>query len=661
MNGIRELCDVCETTLFNYHWTCRRCGFAVCIDCYRGRKYGEVKIWNNKTYGRDEFFWLVCSNRATHVQSKLLLTQIIADESMKELAKRLHEARALWNIPEKCGCLLSRQEPSKESLLLYGDVIRAYSSDGDANGSAEGLTPAIKESAVKTDSANGLREVKAEPKKQLLFCGATYECDSDSSSSSDDHESALQQLLTLSASNDAKPNTEKAESDSHHTGLKPTTANTVQTAEKNGALGRSIPNRIMTLSSSTQLYPTVPHKWLCDGRMLCLLNPMNPGNLKMFQGQWKLGQPVIVSDVIKNMNADLWTPQSFSKDFGEEANDLINCLTGGLVPNQPMKRFWDGFDFINKRIKDEHGQPMLLKLKDWPPGEDFAVTLPAWFNDLMKALPLGEYTKRQGKFNLTSHLPECFVKPDLGPKMYNAYGSALYPTKGTTNLHLDISDAVNVMVYVSTPKDTNMEHVYIEEAYKAVEEAGCDTLTRHRVREQNVLPGAIWHIYPPRDADKIRDLLNKVSIERGERIEPNHDAIHDQSWYLDSTLRERLYREYGVEGYPIAQCLGDAVFIPAGAPHQVRNLHNCIKVAEDFVSPENVQQCFKLTHEFRALTDTHANHEDKLQIKNLIYHAVKDSLACLSEALHVLHADNTSCPEIKEDKLSTNTDGSIIS
>ena len=81
--------------------------------------------------------------------------------------------------------------------------------------------------------------------------------------------------------------------------------------------------------------------------------------------------------------------------------------------------------------------------------------------------------------------------------------------------------------------------------------------------------------------------------------------------------------------YAIIQCLGDAVFVPAGAPHQVRNLHNCIKVAEDFVSPENISHCFHLTQEFRALSDTHTNHEDKLQIKNIIYHAVKDSLTVL--------------------------------
>ena len=62
---------------------------------------------------------------------------------------------------------------------------------------------------------------------------------------------------------------------------------------------------------------------------------------------------------------------------------------------------------------------------------------------------------------------------------------------------------------------------------------------------------------------------SQVGDEIGEPVEPKHDPIHDQSWYLDEALRERLWNEYGVRGYTILQCVGDAVFIPAGAPHQV--------------------------------------------------------------------------------------------
>ena len=73
---------------------------------------------------------------------------------------------------------------------------------------------------------------------------------------------------------------------------------------------------------------------------------------------------------------------------------------------------------------------------------------------------------------------------------------------------------------------------------------------------------------------------------------------------------------------------------------QVRNLHSCVKVAEDFVSPENVAHCFQLTQEFRSLSDTHTNHEDKLQIKNIIYHGIKDSVAVLA------HAQSLSFPDL---------------
>lgn len=40
----------------------------------------------------------------------------------------------------------------------------------------------------------------------------------------------------------------------------------------------------------------------------------------------------------------------------------------------------------------------------------------------MNGLPLPEYTQRDGKLNLVTSLPNFFVRPDLGPKMYNAYG-----------------------------------------------------------------------------------------------------------------------------------------------------------------------------------------------------------------------------------------------
>ena len=57
-----------------------------------------------------------------------------------------------------------------------------------------------------------------------------------------------------------------------------------------------------------------------------------------------------------------------------------------------------------------------------------------------------------------------------------------------------------------------------------------------------------------------------MSEEQGQENPADHDPIHDQSWYLDRSLRKRLHQEYGVQGWAIVQFLGDVVFIPAGAP-----------------------------------------------------------------------------------------------
>lgn len=63
----------------------------------------------------------------------------------------------------------------------------------------------------------------------------------------------------------------------------------------------------------------------------------------------------------------------------------------------------------------------------------------------MKNIPLPEYTRRGGKLNLASRLPNYFVRPDLGPKMYNAYGKKSFILKVTfpTCLYEIIVDYVN--------------------------------------------------------------------------------------------------------------------------------------------------------------------------------------------------------------------------
>lgn len=615
VNGMREMCDVCETTLFNLHWSCNKCGFAVCMDCSKSRRQGCVKLWSDSDKDCDDYRWLLCTNGSSHDPDRLTATQIVAGNTLAPMDRELHDLCNFFGIDIKCQCPAAKTV-SAEFLEMAGRVVAKAQKQGIK--AAKVKAPRNEEET----SLSVLADVALQQNEKSNKNGVKLEPMGSSSDEEREVENydyvvlnaCRKSLARFKASSDVLVDV-KLEGD----GVKLKLEN-VQPQSP------SPPIRGLILSETKLLYPDTPHSWLCDGKLLRLHDPTNENNYKMFLEQWKRGQPVLVSDVAKKLRKELWTPESFTADFGDRKHDLVNCINGDVISNLPMKKFWDGFD-TSRRLKDDKGQPMLLKLKDWPPDENFATMLPERFDDLMAALPLPEYTHRNGSLNLAGRLPGCFVRPDLGPKMYNAYGSALHPTKGTTNLHMDISDAVNVMVYVGIPKGVHTEET--KEAFRAIDEAGCDILTRRRVRDKGELPGALWHIYAPNDADKIRKLLREVATERGEQNEDDSDPIHDQSWYLDGPLRERLYKSYGVEGYPIAQCMGDAIFIPAGAPHQVRNLHNCIKVAEDFVSPENIANCIKLTHEFRQLSDSHQNHEDKLQIKNIMYHAAKECLAYL--------------------------------
>ncbi|CAG0878489.1 unnamed protein product [Darwinula stevensoni] len=637
---VREMCDVCQTTIFNIHWVCEKCGFMACSDCFNDRKEGSAKMWllddeKARTMNKDIFSWMLCTDGSDHDIDELAQAHVIPSiEILRIMSTKLHSLRKEFHVSLDCPCMVKEEASSEANDRLC---------ETREDGLIKEDTPAQETEIAKMGENPIMKhenEMEGKEKVMLSSCGKTLglpalaiknafplmKWENQTEENSDKEVSLFGKALGI-------PSRKVVESGEVPT-KKQEFAFCTYLQRKGGTFQKEediTDERDGDSVSSEDFVESMTQEFLG-----MLARPRNDQQQQASEQeeqmdchQWLRGHPVIVSNVDHHLNMDLWTPASFCEEFGNQKHELVNCLTGRIVSGKKMKKFWAGFEDVNEQLQDTEGRKMLLKLKDWPPAMDFKDLLPSRFDDLMQALPLGEYTIREGVLNLSSRLPNIFVKPDLGPKMYIAYGSTVHPSVGTTNLHLDISDAVNVMVHTGIPEGVDREKVK-QGALKALQEGGCDYLTLRRVREKGDIPGALWHIYHPEDADKIRDLLNRISVEKGKKISWQEDPIHDQATYLDTTLRNRLYYDYKVTGYAIAQCLGDAVFIPAGAPHQVQNLHNCIKVAEDFVSPENVTHCFHLTQEFRHLSDTHSNHEDKLQIKNILYHAMKDAISLLS-------------------------------
>ncbi|KAI9096712.1 hypothetical protein K1719_025891 [Acacia pycnantha] len=148
---------------------------------------------------------------------------------------------------------------------------------------------------------------------------------------------------------------------------------------------------------------------------------------------------------------------------------------------------------------------------------------------------------------------------------------------------------------------------------------------------------AVWDIFRRQDVPKLTEYLKKHCREfrHIDNLPVNSiiHPIHDQTLYLNERHKKQLKEEFGIEPWTFEQHLGEAVFIPAGCPHQVRNRQSCIKVALDFVSPENVQECFRLTDEFRLLPKNHRSKEDKLEIKKMALYAAD---AAITEAMKLM-------------------------
>ena len=277
------------------------------------------------------------------------------------------------------------------------------------------------------------------------------------------------------------------------------------------------------------------------------------------------GVPVLVTGLQRRFQGT-WNPQRFAEKYGSEQITLINCETE-LEFKSTVADFFRDFDVPRDRKQ-------IVKLKvscvmmTLPPGRTVTkgfvrtglrnIISDRFFPTFMRLSSMPYrfpiirarmvcailcHTLHRMELYLTwvcvsllyFHLSHhSFVIP--GPKMYNAHGDPANNLRhGSTRLHLDVTGAVNIMLYAADQLDGSPG-------------------------------GALWHIFGPEATPILRQFMREEAA--GATEEPG-DPIHNQSTYLTPSLLETLSQRYGLHPYTISQHPGDAVYIPAGCAHQV--------------------------------------------------------------------------------------------
>ncbi|KAH9670159.1 transcription factor jumonji (JmjC) domain-containing protein [Citrus sinensis] len=374
-------------------------------------------------------------------------------------------------------------------------------------------------------------------------------------------------------------------------------------------------------------------------------------SLEHFKSHWIKGEPVIITNVLDYSSGLSWEPMVMSRAVRDTSYSKgSQKLVVKINTYQFFKAYMEGRTHSNS-------WPVILKLKDWPPSCLFEERLPCHGAEFMNILPYKDYTHPySGILNIATKLPPDFLKPDLGPKAYIAYGVAEELGRGdsVTKLHCDMSDAVNVLMHTAKVDYSSKQVAEIEKLKRkhAIQDrreffnplyARDETFDmNHSKSEEKLRPissmqsntlslngkdgGALWDIFRREDVPKLGEYLRNHHKEFRHvycsPVEQVVHPIHDQTFYLNMYHKKKLKEEFGVEPWSFVQQLGEAVLIPAGCPHQVRNLMSCTKIALDFVSPENINECIRLTDEFRTLPRNHRAKKDKLQVKKMCLHAI---------------------------------------
>ncbi|ERE86931.1 putative JmjC domain-containing histone demethylation protein 2C [Cricetulus griseus] len=592
--GIPHCCSRCHHGLFNTHWRCSHCSHRLCVACGRIAGAGKAK----EKAGFREQHTEECAQEAGHAACSLILTQFVSSQALAELSTVMHQVWAKFDIRGHCFCQVDarvwapgdggqQKEPTEKT-----PPTPKPSCNGDSN-----RTKDIKEETP--DSTETPAEDRAS--RSPLPCPSLCELLAST---------AVKLCLGHERIHMAfAPVTPALPSDDRITNiLDSIIAHVVERKIQEKALGPGLrAGAGLRKGLSLPLSP-VRSRLSPPGALLWLQEPRPRHGFHLFQEHWRQGQPVLVSGIQKTLRVSLWGMEALGTLGGQ-----VQTLTA-LGPPQPTSldstAFWEGFSHPETRPKLDEGSVLLLHRTL---GDKDASRV----ENLASSLPLPEYCAHQGKLNLASYLPLGLTLHPLEPQLWAAYGVTPHRGHlGTKNLCVEVSDLISILVHAEAQLP----------AWHRAQKDFLSGLDGEGLWSPGSQTSTVWHVFRAQDAQRIRRFLQMVCPAGAGTLEPGAPG----SCYLDAGLRRRLREEWGVSCWTLLQAPGEAVLVPAGAPHQVQGLVSTISVTQHFLSPETCALSAQLCHQGASLPPDHRMLY--AQMDRAVFQAVKVAVGTLQEA-----------------------------
>lgn len=618
-----DVCDFCCAGFFNTHWMCSKCGFQVCLQCYSTKRKQRIE---EKNHGLAE--WLKCTRGQDHDVRSFIAAQFVPTSVVVDLWKWMHDIQAQFDIISRCAC----EEKCVKDKSAQAQILKVEETR---------VSPCQPVHPVSTeDTPKG-----KPPKEDVKHCSQEKQkmkqkpVDQAVNGQKPKVSEQCTTLCDLLASTALKLSLGSVDIGMAFSPVSPMLHSYERAATiLDSIIARVVEKKIQeklkvsSIVCTNTLEPKAVQSYLSRGGVLWLHDPLHKSNVRIFQASWRKHQPVLVSGSHQNMKRTIWRPQTLLQELRCQMIKTVNCTNQETVTELSSSEFWDGFLCTLKRSETSDGLESIMKAET-----DLAKLKPLWMEDLYCNLPLPEYSRTDGKFNLVSYLPENTIQSQLLPKLWAAYSTKSKNYKiGTNHLTTDPVDSFSMLIHTEgTPGDCCS---ILKDVMLTVEEDSIDDAMKKRLQDPKNQPGAVWHIYSRNDKDKIQKLTLKVLEERRKDVANGLNSNTGSSLYFDQTLRRRLYHEYGVRCHTVIQCVGDTVFLPAGSLYQVQCFASCISVSQGFLSPEHASsflgQMYKMNNEESAY-GKHVLHQ--LQMERLIYQAVKNAVGTLKRQRKEAH------------------------